>query len=328
MITRRKLFIALGAGALAAPLASFAQQQPAKIYRIGFLGAETASSDAGRVKGFRTGLRDLGYVDGVHYNIEFRWGEGKYDQLADLAAELVRQKVDVLVTVGTKAVAGASRATTTVPIVMASSGDIVAVGLVTNLARPGGNITGSTNVGRELGPKRMEMLKEVMPRIGRVAYLVNPDNPAFGPNLQAMLAAAKSLKLELQPFEVRSPDKFENAFAEIAKRRIGGLVIQDETSFSTNAGKLADLALEFRLLLAGGERIGDAGGLIGYGPNIGEQDRRAAIFVDKIFKGTKAGDIPIEQPTRFELIVNMKTAKALGIRIPQSILVQATKVIK
>jgi len=327
MNNRRRLVTALGACALTAPFASFAQQQ-GKVWRIGFLSAEGASTDMVRAEGLRAGLRERGYVEGVHYLMVFRWGEGNYERLEDLAGELVRLPVDVLVTVGTKAVASAKRATTTIPIVMALSGDILALGLVTSLARPGGNITGSVNIGRELGPKRLQLLKEFVPRIARVAYFGNPRNPAFEPNLQAMFMSAKSLKVELQPFELVNPDRLEATFSDMAKRRIDALVLQDETSFTAHSTRITGLALKYRLPTGGNPRLAENGALLGYGPDIDVLDRRTALFIEKILKGTKPGDIPIEQPTRFDLLVNMKTARALGIKMPQSILVRSHKVIE
>ena len=312
---------------LAAPLV--AEAQPiGKVVRIGFLGAETAADDARRVDALRAGLRDLGYVEGRNLVIESRWGEGNYDRLPDLASELVRFKVDVLVTGGTKAVLGAKRATTTIPIVMASSGDILALGVIASLARPGGNITGTVNLGRELGPKRLDLLKEVMPRITRVAYLVNPANPAFGPNLQAMWTAARALRLELRPFEARGPHDLTGAFTEMANSRIDAVILQDETSFGANAKAIAHLAVANRLPSVGGRTFVEGGGLVGYGPDIRQLARRAAVFVDKILKGAKPADLPVEQPTTFEFVINLKTARALGLAIPATVLARADEIIE
>ena len=327
MIARRKLLIALGAGVLAAPLASFAQQQP-KVAQIGFLGAETASGRAIRVEALRAGLRDLGYVEGKNIVIEFRWAEGNYDRLPDLAAELARLKVDVLVADGSKAVFAAKRATTTIPVVMGISGDAVFFGLVTSLARPGGNITGTTLFSSELNGKRLELLKVAMPRITKVAFLLNSANPSSGPELQAMETTAKSLKLGLQPFEVRGPDEFDSAFAAMAKRRVDAIVVQSETMFTVNAKVIANLATKQRLPSIGYLNFAEAGGLIGYGSNPDEPFRRAAVFVDKILKGAKPGDLPVERATRFEMVINRKTAKALGLTISQELLLRADKVIE
>ena len=328
MTTRRELLIALGAGALAAPFASFAQQQPAKVPRIGFLGASSASGIASRLEAFRAGLRDLGYEEGRNIFIDFRWAEGKYERLPGLAAELVRLNVDVLVSQGTPATLAAKRATTTIPIVMPAVGDAIATGIVASLARPGGNITGSTFFGPELNAKRLEFLKEALPRITHVAVLLNPDNPGVRPNLQAMELTAKLLNVRLQRFEVRGRDEFENAFSVMAKRRVEAIAIPEHSIFVANAGLIADLAAKQRLPSAGQKEFAEAGGMIGYGANFLELYRRAGYFVDKILKGAKPGDIPVERPTKFELVINLKTAKALGIKIPQSLLQRADKMIE
>ena len=329
MITRRKLLIAVGAGALAAPLVSFAQQQPGKVYRVGILHAASDSSYASQqVEALRAGLRDLGYVEGKNIVIEYRWAEGKYDRLPELAAELVRLKVDVLVTHGTPGTRAAKQTTTTTPIVSASSGDAVATGLVASLARPGGNITGSTFFVPELMAKRLELLKEAMPRTRRVAALVNRDDPSTVPVFKAMEITARSLKIELQKFEVRGPNEFDSAFSAMAKSRVDGVVVQEDSMLTTNARSIADLAAKQRISSAGFPAFAEAGGLIGYGVNTVELFRRAAYFVDKILKGAKPGDIPVERPTKFELVINMKTAKALGIKLPTAILLRPDRVIE
>ncbi len=328
MISRRELLIALGACALAAPLAPFAQQQ-GKVPRIGFLIAETLSGQASRIEALRAGLRDLGYVEGRNIAIELRPADGDYDRLPGLAAELVRLKVDVLVAFGIKALVAAKGATTTIPIVIpATSSDPVAMGLISSLARPGGNVTGSTSFGPEIMAKRLEVLKDVMPRITRVAVLVNPANSSFGPTFQQMDITAKSLKLLLQPFEVRTPGEFGSAFAAMAKGRVDAIVVQDDTMFGVNAKAIVGHVAKKRLLSVGSNGFAEAGGLIGYGGTDTEMYRRGAYFVDRILKGAKPGDLPIERATRFKLVLNLKTAKALGIRIPQSILVRADKVIE
>jgi putative ABC transport system substrate-binding protein len=327
MNNRRKLVIALGASSLALPFGSFAQQ-PAKIYRIGFLGAGSVSGSAKRVDALRASLRNLGYMEGTNIVIEFRWAEGKYDRLPDLAIELVRLKIDVLVTYSTPGTQAAKRATTTIPIVMVTSGDAVAAGLVASLARPGGNVTGSTFFNPDLMAKRLELLKEAMPRITRVAVLLNPDNDSMKPILQAMEIAARLLKLDLQQFEVRGPGEFESVFSAMAKRRISALAVPEDGMFNDNPRAIADLAAKQRLPSIGFGEFAEAGGLIGYGVNFLELYRRAAYFVDKLLKGAKPDDIPVEQPTKFDMMINMKTAKALGIKIPNSILVRADKVIE
>jgi putative ABC transport system substrate-binding protein len=328
MNNRRKLIVAIGAGALTAPLASFAQRQAAKVPRIGFLGALSASDFESRVDALRAGLRDLGYVEGQNLIIEFRWAEGKYDRLPELAAELVRLKVDILVTHATVGTRAAKQATTTIPIVMAASGDPVAAGVVASLARPGGNITGSAFFNLELGAKRLELLKEAFPRIKRVAVLLHLDSATNGLQLDAMEPAAKSLKVELQQFKVRGPNEFESAFTAMAKRRVDAVVINEEPMLIANAKGIADLAAKQRLPSIGFKEIAETGGLMAYGVNILEMYRRAAVFIDKILKGTNPSELPIEQATRFELVINRKTAKAVGIKIPNSILFRADTVIE
>ena len=329
MIARRRLVMALGASALASPLASFAQQQPTKIPRLGFLGPTTAAGIATRLEAFRAGLRDLGYVEGRSIYIDYRWAEGDYGRLPALAAELVGINVDVIVTHATNGSRAAKQATTTIPIVIAATGDAVASGLVTNLARPGGNMTGSSFFSPEISSKRMELIKEAVPRITRVAYLLNLDNPVnTGPILRAMESAATALKIELQQFGVRDPGDFSGAFTDMAKKQINAVVTGEDPMTIANIKKIVELAVKQRILSVGGIDSAEAGGLIGFGANRPESFRRAAYFVDKILKGAKPGDIPVEQPTTFELVVNMKTAKALGIKIPQTILVRATKVIE
>jgi len=324
---RRKLLVALGAGALAAPLTSFAQQK-GKVWRVGFLGAVTASGIAGRVEALRAGLRDLGYVEGKNLVIEFRWAEEKYERLPELAAELVRLKVDVIVTHGVGILAAKS-ATTTISIVMATSADPVALGFVASLARPGGNVTGMASFGPEGNAKRLELLKDAFPRTRQVAILFNPGNPNYIRIVfPAMEAAAKSLKLELHQFGVKGPGDIDSAFAVMAKRRVDAVVTTEDTVFIVNAGAIAKLAAKMRLPSAGPIEFAEAGGLMAYGVNRRELFRRAAYFVDRILKGAKPADLPVEQPTRFETVVNLKTAKALGITIPQSFLLRTDRVIE
>ena len=326
--TRREfLLIALGAGALAAPLASFAQQQ-GRVRRIGFLGVSSASGYESRVAALRAGLRDLGYVEGKNIAIEFRWAEGKYERLPQLAAELVRSKVDVIVTYGTPGTLACKQATSTIPIVMATAGDAVATSLVASIARPGGNVTGSTFFNPELAAKRLELLRESLPRMRRVAALINPGNPAIGPVLQAMEPTAKSLKLELQKVEVRAPEAFDSVFSTMVAGRVDAVVVVEDGMLNANAKRIADLSVGKRLPLIGAPELAEFGALMAYGVDQLPMFRRAAFFVDKILKGAKPGDIPIERATKFEMILNLKTAKAFGIKFPQSILVRADRVIE
>jgi putative ABC transport system substrate-binding protein len=285
-----------------------------KIARIGFLGATSASGYAKQLDGFRLGLRDFGYMEGKNIVLEYRWAEGNYAQLAELAAELVRSKVDVIVTHGTPGTRAAKGATTTIPIVMAISGDAVATGLVVSLPRPGGNITGSTFFGPELSAKQIELLKEILPRITRVAVLVNPDNPVIGPMSKAMEITTKSLNLGLQQFAVRGPNEFENAFSAMVQKSVEAVAIQEDGMLNANVRTAGDLAMRKRLPLIGNTEVPRAGGVLGYGVNFPEVFRSAAYFVDNILKGAKPADLPVEQPTLFEVVINMKTAKALGIQ--------------
>jgi ABC-type uncharacterized transport system substrate-binding protein len=313
---------------LAAPLV--AEAQPAgKVYRIGFLGAASPSGTyAHLVEAFRQGLRDLGYVEGKNVAIEYRWAEDRYDRLPALAAELARLKVDLIVTHGTAGSRAAKQATTTIPIVMTVSGDAVATGLVASIARPGGNLTGSNFFYPELNAKRMELLKEVVPRARRMAAFANPDNPAVPGALRAMELMAQSLKMDLQVVEVRGPDEFPGAFSAMAKRRVDAVVVLDDAMLIASAQQVADLAAKNRLPAIGFREYADAGGLIAYGVNFPEIWRRSAIFVDKILKGAKPADLPVEQPTKFELVINLRTAKALGLTIPQSVLQRADEVMQ
>lgn len=329
MKTRRDFLIAGGAGLclLAGPPASFSQPS-GKIRRIGFLGTGTAAGMAGWVEALRGGLRELGHVEGRNLSIEYRWADGKYERAPELAAELVRLNVEVLVTHGTPGTRAAKGATATIPIVMATAGDAVLVGLVASLARPGGNVTGSTFFNPELAAKRLELLREALPRVTRVAALVNPDNPAMGPVREAMEPTAKSLKLELLSVEVRGPADFEKAFKTMADKHVGAVVLVEDGMVNANSGPIAALAAGLRLPSIGITEFAQAGGLMAYGVNFSEMYRRAAVFVDKILKGAKPGDLPIERPVKFETVLNQKAAKALGITFPKSVLVRADRMIE
>src|SRR5262245_56746316 len=323
---RRRDFITGIAGSAAAlPLAARAQQ---KIARIGFLGANSASSWASRLEAFRLGLRDQGYVEGKNIVIEFRWAEEKYDRLPALATELINLNVNVLVTYGTPGTLAAKRATTTIPIVMVYIGDALAIGVVDGLSRPGQNITGSTYFLSELMAKRLELLKEAIPGLTQVGVLVKPDNPLFLPTLQSLQIAAKSLGVRLQEFLVRGPTEFEIAFSEMARGGVEAIVMQEDAVFVSNVGAIVDLAGKQRLPSAGFVESTEAGGLIGYGASFIEMCRRAGFFIDAILKGVNPAGIPVEQATKFESLVNLKTAKALGVTMPTSILLRADKLIE
>ena len=329
MATRRKLLVALGA-ALAAPLASFAQQQ-GKIWRVGLLAQRHVDFvDADYIYGpFRQGMRELGYVEGRNLVIEWRSAEGKSERLPELAAELVRLKLDVLATQGTIPAQAAQKATTTIPIVMIAMGDPVGSGLVKSLARPGGNSTGLSAMTVELGPKLLEMLRVMLPKATRVAVLVNPSNAANKRWLKDVQDAAPKVGIKIQPVEAGTPQEIADAFAVMARQNAEALVVPQEPFFLQQKNQIVELAAKHRLPFIGGDgEYVTAGGLMSYGTSLRENYRRAATYVDKIFKGAKPGDLPVEQPTKFELIVNMKTAKTLGIKIPDSILVQATRVLE
>ena len=277
---------------------------------------------------FRAGLRDLGYQEGRDIVIEYRWADGKYDRLPALFAELVRLKVDVIVTHGTPGVLAAKKATSTIPIVMAVVGDALGSGLVSSLARPGGNVTGLTFFNPELAAKRLELLKETMPGLTDVGILLNLANPINEPILPQMSQVAHSLKLELHQFDVRGPTEFEGAFAAMAAKRVGALVVIEDAMLLANAPAVAALALKQRLPSCGWPDFAVAGGLMAYGVNFPDMFRRAATFVDKILKGAKPGDLPVERSTKFEFVINLKTAKALGVTVPYSLLARADEVIE
>ena len=323
--SRRQFLIATGV--FATRRVAFAQQ-PARSLRIGLLAIPSAAHFATRTEALRAGLKDFGYVEGKNLVIEFRSAEGQYDRLADLAAELIRERVDILVTAGTPAIRAAKRATRTVPIVIAAVGDAVAGGLVDSLAKPGGNITGATYFAPELAAKQLEILKEMVPRTTRVAVVINPDNSAMGPTMQSVEAAGAALKLRLDRIEVRQRRDFDDAFAVIAGTPTNAVLIVDDPITIYNARALADLALKHRLATAGFVEYARAGGLIGYGVNLAAMFRRAAYFVDRIIKGAAAGDIPMERATTFDLVINVKTANVIGVTIPPSALLRADHVIE
>jgi putative ABC transport system substrate-binding protein len=327
VIARRKILIALGASALTAPFNSFAQQ--GKIPRIGVLTMFPSGKDY-QFGIFKQQLRDLGHVEGKTIVIDYLPAEGKYDQLPGFAAELVRRNVDILVAMGgTPAAIAAKNATKTIPIVFTSVSDPVGLGVVASLARPGGNITGATNLIRDTAAKSLALFKEIVPSARRIAILANPANSSFLLVLGELQAAAKTLHLELVVVKARSPSEFDGAFAEIARARPASLLINSDVMLNTEAIRLATLAAKHRLPTMGGNTaVPESGGLMSYGANRSDMVRRAAVMVDKILKGEKPADLPVEQPTKFELVVNKRTAKDLGIKIPNSILVQATKVIE
>ena len=309
------------------PLAVGAQQA-AKVHRIGFLGSANAAGSAKAVESLRAGLREFGYVEGTNIGVEFRWAEGIYDRLPHLVAELIATNVDVLITHGTPGTRVAKQATTTIPIVMAISGDAIATGLVSSLARPEANLTGSTYFLPQLNAKRLELLKEVFPSISRAAALSNPDNPVSRPIIPTMQAAAASLNVILEVVRAQGPSEFSPAFAAMTKSRVGSVVVTEDGEFAASFRTIAALALANKLPSIGAREYAEAGGLIGYGVNILDLYRRAAYFVDRILKGAKPADLPVEQPTKFELVINLSTAKALGLTIPPTLLSRADDVIE
>ena len=326
--TRRKILVALG-GVLAAPLASFAQQQRGKIPRIGYLDGVSASASASRAGVLRAGLRDLGYVEGKNVLIEFRWAEGKYERLPAMAAELVGLKVDVIVAASPPAVRAVQKATTTIPIVFAAVGDPVGLGFVASLARPGGNITGLSSINVDLTSKYLELLRAAVPKLSRVAVLVNPGHPQHPDSLKNIQAAAKTTGVNVSPVQAGTASQIEAALGAMTRERAGALIVLPDAVFTTEWRRITELAAKNRLPTMFWSREGaEAGGLMSYGQNIVEHFRRAATYVDKILRGAKPADLPVEQPTTIELVINLKTAKAIGLTISQDLLFRADKVIE
>ena len=304
-------------------------QQPAKIHRIGILSPASASFFSARVEAFRQRLRELGYVEGKNIVIEYRYTEGKRERLPELAAELVRLKVDVIVTTGPGTTLAAKKASATIPIVFAAAGDPVGIGLVSSLAQPGGNITGLSLMAPDLDGKRLELLKEAFPKVARVAFLWESGGTRGNLALTDMEAAAKALGLKLLSLEVRSLDDFEGAFARAKKERAQALITTTGGLINTQQRRVLDFAAKNRLpAIYHYSEFVEAGGLMSYGPDNTDLWRRAADFVDKILKGTKPADIPVEQPTKFEFIVNLKAAEQIGLAIPTKVLARADRVIK
>jgi putative ABC transport system substrate-binding protein len=331
MNNRRKLVIALGAGALAAPFGSFAQQQ-GKVWRVGYLFAgpkPTAGQTDKLLDAFVRGLRDLGYTEGKNLLVEWRFAEGSIEVLPSLAAELVALKVDVVVTNGTPAVRAALGATRTIPIVSASFADPVGSGFAASLSHPGGNITGLANLGEEINGKRLELLRQLVPKARKIAWLVNPDNPATVRMVPGLQASARKAGMEIIQVNTRNLQAMGEAIAQMKQKNFQAVIVADDGVLNRYQEKIAQLALQHKLpaIFAARQAV-ESGGLINYGVDQTDTYRRAAGFVDKILKGAKAGDIPIEQPTKFELFINGKTAKALGLKIPQSLLIMADKVIE
>ncbi len=326
MNNRRKLVIAFGAGAL---LPRWAAAQTSKVWRIGWISNDRGSSNAPMFAAFREGLRDLGYVEGRNLVIDARWGEGSNERLEQLAVELVNSKPDVIVTQGGPATHPVIRAGATMPVVFGYSGDPVEAGVVSSLARPGRNFTGTTFLSFDLVGKRLELLKEVMPGLKRIAILANPQHPGEQGELRASQAAAKALGLSFQYFQAQNAAQLEEALAAILKSRSEAMDVFPDALIMRSRERIAEFATKNRMpTISGWAQFAEGGNLMSYGPNLRDVYRRLAIYVDKIVKGAKPADLPVELPTTVELVVNLKTAKALGITIPNSILVRANRVIE
>jgi len=329
-MNRRDLLVAFSLGALTGALPALAQQK-GKIRRIGFfyLGSRQSALETGRYQLFLQAMRDLGYVEGKHFVIEARYADGKTERLPDLAAELVRSKVDVIVATGTPLYQALHKATKTIPIVITTSPDPVRDGFAASLARPGGNFTGLSSNNAEAIPKHVELLMTAVPRLSRIAVLRNPDNVGSFPQLKSIQAAAQKTGLQVLPVDARTPDGIERGFSTMAKERAEAVIIPGDTFFLQQVRQIAELALKHRLPSTYVTReYAEAGGFMSYGQNITENFRRAATYVDKILKGAKPGELPIEQPTIFELVINRKTARAIGLTIPQELLLRADRVIE
>ena len=304
-------------------------QQPTKIPRIGFLGGGSASANAGRVEEFRQGLRELGYVEGKNIVIDYQWAEGKLDRLPALAAELVRLKIDIIVSAGPTVTRVAKEATVTIPIVMGFDDDPVGSGFVASLARPGGNITGLSALSPELSGKQLELLKEIIPRFSRVAVVGSSSHPGTAQSLKEIELAAGAYKVQLQYVDIIDPKDIETAFGAASKGRADAVLVLTSVVTNSHRKQIVELAAKNRLpaIYYTAEWVG-AGGLMTYGASFTDLFRRAATYVDKILKGAKPADLPVEQPKKFELIINLKAAKQIGLTIPPNVLARADKVIK
>jgi putative ABC transport system substrate-binding protein len=327
MINRRAFLITMVAAVVVAPLVAEAQHAR-KLYRIGFLGNSTAALESNLVAPWREGLRELGYVEGRDVVVEYRWAEGHYERFPALIEELLALKVDVIVTAGTPAALAVKRATATVPLVMVAVGDPVSTGLVTSLARPGGNVTGLVSIAPDLEGKRLELLREIVPKLSHVILLVNPANAFHVVSEKLVRAAARQLDLKVQFIGVRAESEFDHAFDLITRERPGALIMLADRLFLHHRARIVEFAARNRLPAVYAYReLVEAGGLMSFGPSYPEMHRRAAYFVDKILKGVKPADLPVEQPSKFELVINLKTAKTLGLTIPSSVLVRADQLI-
>ena len=330
MNARRSLILALGAAALATPLGTFAQQS-GKVWRVGFLSPRRrpASLDSDYYGAFPRRMRELGYVEGRNLIIEWRFADGEYERLPGMAAELVQLKVDVIMALGPPGAIAAQKATTTIPIVIVVSTDPVGSGLVKSLAQPGGNITGLSNLAGDLSSKHLEMLLALVPKLSRVAVLVNPGNAAHARILMNVQAAAQKGGIRVLPVEAQTPQEIERAFSTMAREHAGAVIVVLDPLFIQQVLQIAEQATRHRLpSIFANREYAEVGGLMSYGQNQVDIYRRAAGYVDRILKGAKPSDLPVEQPTTLELFINRKTAKVLGLTIPQSLLISANKVIE
>jgi putative tryptophan/tyrosine transport system substrate-binding protein len=325
---RRRFIEVIAGGLLSSPLAAEAQQA-GKVYRVGVLETTSITSNAANLDAFRRGLRELGYIEGQNLTIEYRSADGRDDRFPELAIELVRLKVNVIVTRGTPAALAAKNATGTIPIIMASSGDPVGTSIVTSLAHPGGNVTGLSAFATEIQGKQLELLKEIVPRVARIAFLFNMSNPVVQAQWKEAEPLARSVGLQPQLLDVRTARDLEPAFEAALRQRAGALIVGIDALTQANRGQIVEASAKRHLPTISREReFADAGGLVSYGVHYADSYRRAAVYLDKIFKGAKPADLPIEQPIKLELVINLKTAKALGLTIPQSVLGRADEVIQ
>jgi len=328
MEIRRRVLFALAASALTAPFGTFAQPK-GKVWRIGFLTLSTQTGVATPLDSFKRAFRVLGYEEGRDYSLEPRFAEGIESRLPSLAVELVGLRVDLIMTHAATPTLAAHRATQTIPIVMTSAGDPVGSGVVKSLANPGGNVTGTSNSLTDIAPKHLDLLRDTIPGVSRIVILMNPDLQSHRAALKVIREMAPRIGAEILPVEAQSAEEIQKGFLQMARENAKAPIVVIDPIFLDRRRQIADLATKARLPCAGySSEFADAGLLIGYGPNRSELFQRAAIYVDKILKGSKPSDLPVEQPTKFELVVNLKTAKAIGIKIPQSVLVRADRVIE
>lgn len=324
-MNKREFIIAVVA---AGPIPSLAQQQ-GKVWRIGFLSSVSASSSSRNTDAFLKGMRELGYVEGKNLVIEWRFADGKLERLPGLAADLVRLKVDLIVAAASPSIGAAQQATTTIPIVMATTGDPVGSGFVKSLARPGGNITGLSNMSGDLGPKLFDLLHSAVPELHCVAVLVTSTSTTYSEISEGVQAGAQRAGVKALVFEASSPQEIENAFSMMARENVDAVIVGASSFFAQQRNQIAELVIKYRMpSMFGNPANVEAGGLMSYGYKVTDNYQRAATYVDKLFKGAKPGDMPVEQPTRLELVVNVKTAKAIGLTIPQPIMLRADEVIQ